>query len=460
MQPVIDYLKQNQARFIDQLCDYIRFPSVSAQAQHRQDLRACAEWLAGHCRQIGLQARVCPTAGHPIVVAKTPSAASNAACRPRFVVYGHYDVQPPEPFELWKSPPFEPRIEGRSLFGRGACDNKGQNLAHLKAVEAYLKTGTELPCDLTFIIEGEEEVGSGSLAAFLQEHRAELACKAVVISDTGMPSPKHPALTYALRGIAAFELLLHGPARDLHSGIFGGTVDNPAMVLCQLLAKLRHENGRIAIPGFYDDVHPLSAYERKEMARLPFNERGYRKLLGVPRLFGERGYTPIEQRSARPTFEINGLTSGYQGEGSKTIIPAWARAKITARLVPNQDPVRIARLVQRRLKKLCPPTVKLEVQVTRGSEPYLVSPTGPQAQAALRALKAAFGFEPVLLREGGSIPIVNDFKKCLRADSLMLGLALPDDNAHSPNEKFNLDCFAKGQAMSAYLWQELGAAQE
>ncbi|MGO9202027.1 MAG: dipeptidase [Limisphaerales bacterium] len=460
MQPVIDYLKQNQARFIDELCDYIRFPSVSAQAQHRQDLRACAEWLAGHCRQIGLQARVCPTAGHPIVVAKTPSAASNAACRPRFVVYGHYDVQPPEPFELWKSPPFEPRIEGRSLFGRGACDNKGQNLAHLKAVEAYLKTGTELPCDLTFIIEGEEEVGSGSLAAFLQEHRAELACKAVVISDTGMPSPKHPALTYALRGIAAFELLLHGPARDLHSGIFGGTVDNPAMVLCQLLAKLRHENGRIAIPGFYDDVHPLSAYERKEMARLPFNERGYRKLLGVPRLFGERGYTPIEQRSARPTFEINGLTSGYQGEGSKTIIPAWARAKITARLVPNQDPVRIARLVQRRLKKLCPPTVKLEVQVTRGSEPYLVSPTGPQAQAALRALKAAFGFEPVLLREGGSIPIVNDFKKCLRADSLMLGLALPDDNAHSPNEKFNLDCFAKGQAMSAYLWQELGAAQE
>ncbi len=460
MQPVIDYLKQNQARFIDELCDYIRFPSVSAQAQHRQDLRACAEWLAGHCRQIGLQARVCPTAGHPIVVAKTPSAASNAACRPRFVVYGHYDVQPPEPFELWKSPPFEPRIEGRSLFGRGACDNKGQNLAHLKAVEAYLKTGTELPCDLTFVIEGEEEVGSGSLAAFLQEHRAELACKAVVISDTGMPSPKHPALTYALRGIAAFELLLHGPARDLHSGIFGGTVDNPAMVLCQLLAKLRHENGRIAIPGFYDDVHPLSAYERKEMARLPFNERGYRKLLGVPRLFGERGYTPIEQRSARPTFEINGLTSGYQGEGSKTIIPAWARAKITARLVPNQDPVRIARLVQRRLKKLCPPTVKLEVQVTRGSEPYLVSPTGPQAQAALRALKAAFGFEPVLLREGGSIPIVNDFKKCLRADSLMLGLALPDDNAHSPNEKFNLDCFAKGQAMSAYLWQELGAAQE
>jgi acetylornithine deacetylase/succinyl-diaminopimelate desuccinylase-like protein len=460
MQAVIDYLQANEQRFIDELCDYIRFPSVSAQAQHRQDLQACAEWVLKHCQGIGLEARLCPTAGHPIVVAKTPSAASKAARRPRFVIYGHYDVQPPEPFELWKSPPFEPRLEGRSLFGRGACDNKGQNLAHLKAVEAYLKTGTELPCDLIFVIEGEEEVGSGSLAAFLGEHGAELACEAVVISDTGMPSPKHPALTYALRGIAAFEVVLRGPARDLHSGIFGGTVDNPAMALCQLLAKLRDRNGRIAIPGFYDDVQPLSRYEREQMARLPFHEREYRKFLGVPKLFGERGYTPLEQRSARPTFEINGLTSGYQGEGSKTIIPAWARAKITARLVPNQNPARIARLIQRHLKELCPPTVKLEVAITRGADPYLVSPTGPLAQAALRALKAAFGFEPVLLREGGSIPIVNDFKKCLRADSLMVGLALPDDNAHSPNEKFDLDCFAKGQLMSALLWQELAAVPE
>jgi len=459
MQAVIDYLKQNEARSIDALCDYLRFPSVSAQAEHREDLRACAEWVANHCRQIGLEARVCPTAGHPVVVAKTPSPASTSPRRPRFVVYGHYDVQPPEPFDLWKSPPFEPRIEGRSLFARGACDNKGQNLAHLIAVEAYLKTGTELPCELIFVIEGEEEVGSSSLAAFLREHQAELACEAVVISDTGMPSPKHPALTYALRGIAALEVLVHGPARDLHSGIFGGTVDNPALALCQLLAKLRDKRGRIAIPGFYDDVQPLSAYERKQMARLPFNEREYRKLVGVKQLFGERGYTPIEQRSARPTFEINGLTSGYQGEGSKTIIPAWARAKITARLVPNQDPARIARLIRLHLQKLCPPTVRLEVQVTRGADPYLVSPEGPHAQAALRALKAAFGFDPVLLREGGSIPIVNDFKKCLHADSLMLGLALPDDNAHSPNEKFDLDCFAKGQLMSAFLWRELAAAQ-
>jgi acetylornithine deacetylase/succinyl-diaminopimelate desuccinylase-like protein len=380
------------------------------------------------------------------------------AKRPHYVVYGHYDVQPAEPFELWKSPPFEPRIEGRSMFGRGASDNKGQNLAHLTAVEAYLKTGTELPCDLTFVIEGEEEVGSKNLAEFLRTHRDELQCDAVVISDTGIPSPKHPALTYALRGIAAFELTMHGPSRDLHSGIFGGSVDNPAMALCQLLAKLRDKNGRITIPGFYNDVTPLTAYERKQLARLPGSDRAYQKFLGVPKLFGERGFTATEQRTARPTLEINGLTSGYQGEGSKTIVPAWARAKLTLRLVPDQNPGKIIKSVRSYLQKLCPPTVRLEIKSGHGAEPYLVSPTSAHAQAALRALRSAFGHEPVLMREGGSIPIVNDFKKILKADTLLLGLALPDDNAHSPNEKFDLDCFAKGQLMSAHLWRELAGA--
>ena len=452
MDPVLDYLKQNEQRSIDQLCEYVRFPSVSAQPQHKTDLCACAEWVLKHANDIGLEACLCPTEGHPIVIAKTPRKGRG---RPHFLIYGHYDVQPPEPFELWKSPPFEPRMEGRSLFARGASDNKGQNLAHLKAIEAYLKTGTELPCDITFVIEGEEEVGSKSLATFLQQHRDELRCDAVVISDTGMPTPKHPALTYALRGIVSFEIIIHGPNRDLHSGIFGGTVDNPAMALAQMLAKLRDNNGKVAIPGFYDDVEPLSAYERKQFARLPFKAAQYAKFLGVPRLFGEKGFTPLEQRSARPTFEINGLTSGYQGEGSKTIVPAWARVKITTRLVPNQEPAKIVKLVRRHLTKLCPPTVRLEIKTGHGAEPYLVSPTGSQAQAALRALKAAFGCEPVLMREGGSIPIVNVFKKILGADSLMVGLALPDDNAHSPNEKFDLDCFIKGQLMSAHLWQEL-----
>ncbi len=456
MDAVLNYLALHENRFVEELCHYVRFRSVSAQPEHRPDLQACAGWLVKHCQSLGLEARLCPTDGNPIVVAKTPRPKGGPRRR-HFLVYGHYDVQPPEPFELWKTPPFQPTIRGRSLFGRGASDNKGQNLAHLKAVEAYLKTGTELPCDLTFVIEGEEEVGSKSLGAFLLQHRAELRCDAVVISDTGMPSPRHPALTYALRGITAFEITLRGPARDLHSGIFGGSVQNPATALAQLLAKVHDANGRITIPRFYQGVIPLSAYERKELARLPFNRAAYRKFLGVPELFGERGFTPNEQRAARPTFEINGLTSGYQGEGSKTIVPAWARAKITARLVPGQKPAKINKLVRAFLKKHCPSTVTLEIKSGHGAEAYLVSPKSADAQAALRALRTAFGREPVLLREGGSIPIVNQFKKILRADTLLLGLALPDDNAHSPNEKFDLDIFARGQRLGALLWQELAS---
>jgi acetylornithine deacetylase/succinyl-diaminopimelate desuccinylase-like protein len=456
IKPAIDYLRKNQGRFVKELAEYVRFPSVSAQPQHAKDMTACAEWVLRQCKDLGLEARICPTGGHPAVMATT--RRKKAPKRRHYLVYGHYDVQPPEPFELWTSPPFEARIKGRSMFGRGASDNKGQNLAHLKAVEAYLKTGTPLPCDLTFLIEGEEEVGSKHLAPFLKKHRKELACDGVVISDTGIPSLKHPALTYSLRGIAAFEVILHGPSRDLHSGIFGGSVDNPAMALSQLLAKLRDAKGRIAIPGFYDDVVKLSAYEKKQLARLPGSDASYRKFLGVPQLFGEQGFTSTERRTARPTLEINGLTSGYQGEGSKTIIPSWARAKLTFRLVPKQDPVKIGRAIRRQLQKLCPPTVRLEVKAGHGAEPYLVSPTSPQAQAAMRALKSAFGHEPVLLREGGSIPIVNDFRKQLGVDTLLLGMALPDDNAHSPNEKFDLDCFAKGQEMAVHLWQELTGA--
>ena len=458
MQNVLDYLDENEPRFVRELCDYLRFPSVSAQSHHRSEVEAAACWLVDHCQSIGLDARLCPTDGNPVVVAQTPrNTSASSRRRLHFLVYGHYDVQPAEPLELWKSPPFEPRIEGRSLFARGACDNKGQHFAHLKAVEAYLKTNTELPCDLTFVVEGEEEVGSKSLGPFLKKHQAELCCDAIVISDTGIPDLKHPALTYALRGICAMEAKVHGPSRDLHSGIYGGSVDNPALALCQLLARLRDKNGRITIPGFYDDVIPLSAYERKQLARIPHNDAAYRKFLGVPKLFGERGYTPQEQRTARPTLEINGLTSGYQGEGSKTIIPAWASAKLTFRLVPNQTPQRIRKLVARHLKRLCPPTVRIAIEGGHGGEPYLVPPTGPLAQAALRALKSAFGCEPVLLREGGSIPILTDFKKILGVDTLMLGLALPDDNPHSPNEKFSLDAFAKGMRMGALLWQELAA---
>ncbi|MGV3775027.1 MAG: dipeptidase [Verrucomicrobiales bacterium] len=458
MDKVTGYLKANKQRFVDLLCEYLRIPSVSAQAQHKGDTERCAQWIEKHLSSLGLQTKLYPTAGNPIVVARTsPKRNPN---RKTFLVYGHYDVQPPEPLNLWKSPPFEPRIKGDSLFARGATDNKGQHMAHINALEAYLKTGTELPCDLVFLIEGEEEVGSDNLTPFLSKYKKELACDAVVISDTGMPGLKQPALTYGLRGIIAVEVKVHGPSRDLHSGIFGGTVDNPALVLSQLLAGVRNAKGKITIPGFYDDVQPLTKYERAQLARLSLDEKEYAKFLGVPQIFGESGFTPVEQRSARPTFEINGMTSGYQGEGSKTIIPSWASAKITCRLVPNQDPNKVRETLLDYFQKEAPPTVRVEVKVGHGGEAYLFDPSQPKAQAALRALRLAFEAEPVLLREGGSIPIVNQFKKILNADSIMLGLALPEDNAHSPNEKFSLTAYQKGMLMSAHLWQELAAVKD
>ncbi len=451
MEKVLAYLKDNQPRFIQELCDYVRFPSVSAQPAHRADMLAAAEWLAARARAAGLESRLEPTPGNPVVMATTGRRKG----RPHYVVYGHYDVQPPEPFDLWKTPPFEPTIRSGRIFARGVSDNKGQHLAHLCAVEAYLKTGVELPVDLTFMVEGEEEVGSSHLAAFLKQHRAELDCEAFVISDTGMPSLRQPALTYALRGLTAFEITVTGPNRDLHSGIFGGTLENPAMALAQILAQLRDKKGRVAIPGFYDDAKPLTKLERAEMARLPFKESEFKKFLGVKELFGEVGYTPDERRSARPTLEINGLTSGYQGEGSKTIVPSWARAKITCRLVPGQKPNKIFKLAAAHLKKICPPTVKIEVTQGHGGDPYIVDPTSPIAQAGLRALEKAFRAKPILLREGGSIPILNDIKRIVGVDTLLLGLALPEDNAHSPNEKFDLASFSGGMDMAAYLWQEL-----
>ena len=304
----------------------------------------------------------------------------------------------------------------------------------------------------------EEEVGGEALVDFLKQKKRDLKCDGVVVSDTGMPDLKHPALTYALRGVAALEVRLDGPDRDLHSGIYGGSVENPAMALSKLLAQMIDKNGRIAVPGFYDDVAKLSAYERKQMSRLLFSEARYKKLLGVKALFGEKGFTPNEHRAARPTFEINGLTSGYQGEGSKTIVPSHASAKITMRLVPHQDAAKILRLVARHLKSLCPPTMRMKVELGHVADPYIVSPTGRLAKAALKSLKSAFGHEPVLLRGGGSIPIVEHFARILKVDTYLLGLALPDDNLHSPNEKMDLEVFTRGIQMSANLWTDFAEA--
>ena len=456
MKQLKKYIDTNRQRFIAELIEYLRFPSVSAQSAHDKDMVACARWLANHARSLGLKPRVHKSGGHPIVTIATPRKRNST--KPHFLVYGHYDVQPPEPLELWESPPFEPTLRGRNLFARGASDNKGQHFAHLKAVEAYLKTDTELPCDLTFVVEGEEEVGGEALVGFLKQNKRELKCDGIVVSDTGMPDLKHPALTYALRGVAALEIKLTGPDRDLHSGIYGGSVENPAMALSKLLGRMINKNGSINLPGFYDDVVKLTAYERRQLARVPYSEAKYKKLLGVKALFGEKGFTPNEQRCARPTFEINGLTSGYQGEGSKTIVPSSASAKITMRLVPNQNPKKILRLVARQLKSLCPQTMRIEVELGHAADPYIVSPTGPLAKASLKSLKTAFGHEPVLLREGGSIPIVEHFARILKVNTYLLGLALPDDNLHSPNEKMDLEVFMRGIWMSANLWTNLAEA--
>jgi acetylornithine deacetylase/succinyl-diaminopimelate desuccinylase-like protein len=453
---VLDYLAEHEERFINELFAYVRIPGISAQSEHAPDMQASAEWLAARCRAAGLKAEIRPTTGYPVVLARTPR---HDAAKPTFLVYGHYDVQPPDPVELWTSPPFEPRRVGRNVYARGISDNKGQHLAHINAVEAWLKTGHTLPCNVIFLIEGEEEVGSKALYDFLPKHARELACRALVVSDTEIPSLKHPALCYSLRGMAPIEVRLDGPNRDLHSGLFGGAVDNPAMALCQMLGSLRDKRGRITVPGFYDPVVRLSAYERRQLAKLPFHEKQFRKSVGVPALFGEDGFTPDEQRTARPTLEINGLTSGYQGEGGKTIIPSWASAKITMRLVADQDPAKIVALVRKHLKAICPPTMKLTVTTGQGGAPYLVDPAGPLAQACLRAAETAFGHPGLLVRGGGSIPIIAAFKKHLKADTYMLGLALPDDNAHSPDEKFSLDAFMAGMQMSAALGPELAAAE-
>jgi acetylornithine deacetylase/succinyl-diaminopimelate desuccinylase-like protein len=446
------FARREQQRFLIDLKALVRFPSVSAQPQHKRDLQACAQWFVRHLRQIGLVTKLFPTKGHPIIVARTPHMAGKATV----LVYGHYDVQPPEPLHLWKTPPFEPVVKGGKLFGRGASDNKGQVFVHVKAVESYLATGTELPVNVIFLIEGEEEVGSNNLIPFLKQHARELRADYVVVSDSAMWAKGIPAVTYGTRGVLAMELRVDGPNRDLHSGVFGGSVANPAMVLAQLLASCVDANGHITVPGFYDAVAPLTKWERGQFAKLPFNEQAYAKSLGVPATTGEKGFSTTERRWARPTLEINGIFGGYQGAGGKTIVPAWAGAKITCRLVPNQKATTIARLVQQHLLAKCPKSVKLTVEVENGSEAFLQSPHSPATQAAARAVARAFGRKPFFIREGGSLPILPLLQRSLGAEVLLLGLGLPDDNWHSPNEKMDLANFQRGTAMSVGLLAELG----
>ncbi|MCX7424145.1 MAG: dipeptidase, partial [Planctomycetia bacterium] len=433
-------------------CELLRIPSVSADSGRRDDIRRAADWVAGQFRGLGFATEIIPTAGHPLVYAESPQVED----APTVLVYGHYDVQPPEPLEKWTSPPFEPTIRDGCVVARGATDDKGQLFTHVKSAEAWIKTEGRLPVNLKYLIEGEEEVGSANLEHFIAANAEKLACDCVVISDSSQLAPGQPAITCGLRGIAYYELVLRGPNRDLHSGTFGGTVANPANALARMLAALIDGRGKIQVPGFYDDVVELSDREREQTAALPFDEEHYREEIGVAALSGEEGYTTLERRWARPTFDLCGLTSGYQGEGAKTVLPAVASAKVSFRLVPNQDPEKITQGLKTLLAEICPPGIEMELLSHHGSPGVLVPQDSPYMQAAARAIEYAFGVRPVFIREGGSIPVVATFADALGVDTLLLGWGQDDDNTHSPNEKFSLADFHRAIKASARLWEEIG----
>jgi succinyl-diaminopimelate desuccinylase len=456
MAEIDDYLNDHQDRFEEELCQLLRIPSVSADSAHLEDMRQAAQWVANRFRGIGMATEIVETSGHPLVYAESPVVEG----APTMLVYGHYDVQPADPLDLWTTPPFEPTRRDGNLYARGATDDKGQMFTHMLSAEAWMEVVGRLPINLKYVIEGEEEVGSGGLIRFLAENSQKLACDCVVISDCAQFAPGQPAITYGLRGITYYELRLTGPDRDLHSGSFGGSVTNPANVLSRMLSALVDDTGKVRIPGFYDDVIPLSDRERKQLADLPFDESQYFREMGVSAGTGEAGYTALERRWARPTYDICGLTAGYQGDGAKTVIPATAAAKFSFRLVPDQDPEKISRALEPMLAEMCPPGIRMELIDHHGSPGVLVPLDSRYVQAAARAIEHAFGRAPVYTREGGSIPIVTAFHETLKVDTLLLGWGQDDDNTHAPNEKFSLADFHRGIRASARLWHELSQMKD
>jgi acetylornithine deacetylase/succinyl-diaminopimelate desuccinylase-like protein len=451
LQQIFDHIDGRREQFEADLFELLRIASVSADPAYAGDVRRAAEWVHSHLSQLGLLAELIDAGGHPIVYAESPSVPG----APVALVYGHYDVQPPDPLDEWVTPPFEPTIRDGKMFARGATDDKGQMLTHVQSVAAWFAAAGRLPLQIKFLIEGEEEVGSEHLEAFLRTNAERLACDCVVISDTSQFAPGVPAITYGLRGIAYFELRLVGPKQDLHSGVFGGGVANPANALVKMLGALVDRDGRVTIPGFYDDVLPLTERERQEFATLPFDETLFMQQLGVDSLAGEAGFSTLERRWARPTLDINGLTSGYQGAGAKTVLPARASAKLSCRLVPNQDPKKVSAGLRQRLAELLPPGVKMDLVEHHGAPGIVMPLDSPYLQAAAAAIERGFQRRPVFIREGGSIPIVNTFAEVLNADVLLLGWGQNDDNPHSPNEKFSLEDYHRGIRASAALWQEL-----
>ncbi len=453
MNAVLDHINSRRDDYVERLRDFLAIPSISALPEHAADVRRCAEWCADEMRTIGLQnVALHETPGHPVVYGEWLGAPG----RPTLLFYGHYDVQPVDPLDLWETPPFEPSVREGAIYARGAADDKGQIFMHFKAIEAHLSAGGTLPVNVKVLLEGEEEVGSANLDAFIAANRDMLAADVVVISDSPMFDRDVPSICYGLRGLAYFQIDMRGSSTDLHSGSYGGAVANPAIVLAQVLAQMKDRSGRIKIPGFYDAVVELTPEEKAEFARLPFNEKRWAKEIGVPKPFGESGYTTLERKWARPTFEVNGLLSGFTGEGAKTVIPAVAMAKVSMRLVPNQDPETIGKLFEAYVRKVTPKTVEVKVTHMHGGRPWTTGLDNVWVQAAGRAIEKGFGRQPVFVREGGSIPVVSTFQETLGLPSVLFGIGLPGENAHAPNEWLDLSNFHHGVLASAYLYDEFG----
>jgi len=436
----IQFAAEKKEQFLADLIEIVNIPSISNSKENKGDMISAANWIAEYLKNIGVNhVQVLATAGHPVVV-------GDYLIDPTFMtilIYGHYDVQPVEPLDLWHTPPFELTQKDDYIFGRGTSDMKGQMIACFAAVEAAIKTGG-LKVNLKFILEGEEEIGSPNLAAFIREHKDLLASNIVLNPDTGMVGKEIPAITYGLRGLAYFEIKVTGPDHDLHSGLFGGIVHNPAQALSEAIAAMHDQDGRVTLPGFYDDVRIMDESERAELARLPISDADYLSQTGVPALWGEKGYTPIERLGARPTLEVNGIYSGFIGEGQKTVLPSYAMAKISCRLVPNQSHEKVYQQLLAFLQEKMPPTAKWEAKKLSGGAPLLIDPNQPTTLAFANALETVFGVKPVLKLEGGSVPVTTDLQEILGVQSILTGFSCPEDNVHSPNEKFHLPTFYKG----------------
>jgi acetylornithine deacetylase/succinyl-diaminopimelate desuccinylase-like protein len=451
---VINYIKENENTYIEELKEFLRIPSISTIQENKEDIKRAADFVAAKLKDAGLnRVEVYKTEGHPIVYGEWLGAPG----KPTVLIYGHYDVQPVDPIELWDSPPFDPVIKDGKIYARGATDDKGQMYMHIKSVEAYFKTIGSLPLNVKFLIEGEEEVGSESLEIFINNNTELLKCDSVLVSDTALYGPGIPTLTYGLRGLCYMEVEITGPNRDLHSGTFGGGVANPINILAGIIAKLQDKNGKITVPHFYDNVAKLTKKERDGFKVLKFSEKKFAKELGVAELKGEKGYTTLERIWARPTLDCNGIIGGFTTEGAKTVLPSVVMAKISMRLVPNQDTKKIAKNFEKYIKSLAPKSVKVKIKNLHGAHPILTPLDNPATVAAAKAMEKAFGKKIVYMREGGSVPIVTVFSKKLKVPAVLMGLGLNTENLHSPNEHFNLRHFQLGIISSAYFMQEYAA---